>query len=267
MKSRDPTQRMGPDTPSTRPIGIVVALHEEVLALRVLLDRARRISIAGLFGLRGQIHNQSVILLASGVGATNAHDATLRLIEETSPRTLIATGFAGAVGPELETGDILLASPLYAPGDTFESVLEAHPLLLEATRSSDFSKTKVLEGRFATVNRVLGTVAAKEAFYAEQNALAVDMESIGVGRAARAHDVPFLCARVILDDARTELPFDPGQLLTSRGGIRWLSAITYFLKHPRLLLQIPAFHDRSRRAGASLSEYFAKLVPKIPETF
>ena len=267
MKSRDPTQRMGPDNSSPRPIGIVVALHEEVLALRALLDKARRISVGGLFGLRGQIDDQSVILLASGLGAKNAHDATSRLIEEASPRTLIATGFAGAVGPELETGDILVASPLYDPGDTFGGVLEAHPLLLEATRSSDFSKTKVFEGRFATVDRVLGTVAAKEAFYAEQDALAVDMESVGVGRAARAHDVPFLCARVILDDALTELLFDPDRLLTSRGGIRWLSAITYFLTHPRLLLRIPAFHGRSRRAGANLSEYFAKLVPRIPQAF
>ena len=135
-----------------------------------------------------------------------------------------------------------------------------------ATQSASLNG-KVVTGALATVGKVVGDVESKARFREAHNALAVDMESVGVARAANVYDVPVLCARVILDDANTALPFDANRLVSPNGGVRWLSAMTYFLSNPTLIGKVPAFHGLCQHARQNLAAYVRDLVNRIPVKF
>lgn len=250
------------------PVAVLVALHQEFGALLPILKKTRRLHIAGRRALRGSIDSHDVVLLATGMGASNAREAALQLIRETAPRAIVATGFAGAIEPSLETGDVVVGDSVvdehHVPqGRTFAG----HPLLVDAAMRSEGLDGKVVTGTLATVDQVVGDVESKVRFRATHDAVAVDMESVGVARAANVYDIPLLCARVIVDDANTALPFDANRLVGPKGGVRWLSAITYFLTHPALIGKVPAFHARCQHAGRNLAAYVNDLVCRIPTQF
>jgi adenosylhomocysteine nucleosidase len=90
----------------------------------------------------------------------------------------------------------------------------------------------VTQGQLATVPAPLATVAAKAALRRASGARAVDMESSAVAELAEQHALPFVAVRVIIDDAREELPAAIAAATAPDGQVAGWRVFRHLLRHP-----------------------------------
>jgi adenosylhomocysteine nucleosidase len=145
--------------------------------------------------------------LPAVIGAGN-HRRTVQVVEEAAAAAecLVSFGIAGALAPNLKPGDIILSTEVIDEDRrwlTGESLLERIPELVE--------QIGAIEGPVLGARRVVATKADKRRAWQETGAIAVDMESVVVARAAAALGIPFLVLRAIADPATRALP--PAALL------------------------------------------------------
>lgn len=158
-------------------LGIVTGLKSEARILRGL--DVRCISIGGK--------------------AAGAADKIDRLIAQ-GVTGLVSFGIAGALHPDLRCGDVVVAEAVLGPdGERWSS---------DSARLAEL-KTHMPAALPATIlglDRLLPSPAEKAAAFARTGALAVDMESHHVARAAAARGLPFIAIRAISDRADEALP-------------------------------------------------------------
>ncbi len=174
----------------------------------------------------GSIEGLPVVVTFTGVGKTNAAAATAMLIEHYRPRAVVMIGIAGAVGPEVGVGDVVVATHVVNhdhgrvtdegweehlirnPADRTHNPtrFEAHPAIVEALLAASERVTQA--DRVAEHAGVIGSGDAfiasvkKRAELAERlEMLAVDMETSAVAQLCHQQGVPFAAVRVTTDGA------------------------------------------------------------------
>jgi len=96
-------------TPGFRPLAVLGAFRPEVVLLEKMLTDAKVREIEGITFMSGRFGERSVVVAWTGVGKVNTAMTTTLLIEHFKPNRVIFTGIAGAVDPNLEPGDIVIA--------------------------------------------------------------------------------------------------------------------------------------------------------------
>jgi len=96
------------DGPSIR-LAVLGAFDAEVALLGKTLTDAKSRRIEGIEFLSGRAGGRPVVIAWTGVGKVNAAMVTTLLIEHFQPTQVVFTGIAGAVDPNLEPGDIVIA--------------------------------------------------------------------------------------------------------------------------------------------------------------
>ena len=217
---------------------VLAALRSELRpAFRLLRPRATR---AGGASVRAA---GPLTFAIAGVGAAAAREAALRLIEALRPTALVSTGFAGAIADGLGTGDLILGGTTDCPA--------AGGLLRLARETAPDARV----GDVHAVGRVVRDAAAKERLHRETGALAVDMESAAVGRAAREHGLDFLCVKAVLDTLEAPLATDYASLPAVLGEV---------LRRPRKTLSgIRGDAARARVAAERLGAFYARWAERL----
>ena len=136
--------------------------------------------------------------VAGGVDARRLA-AELENEVERGARAILSFGIAGALAPDLETGDCVVARGVIAKGRPWRCDEAWTARLRERLRTSRF-------GDVAACDRPLASAAQKRALFEETHALAVDTESHVAASVAIAHRLPFAVVRVIADVAARALP-------------------------------------------------------------
>ena len=175
-------------------IGLVAALSWEV---RPLLRQQSGVE-KNKPGYSFLVQGVPVHLSVAGVGAENAYRESRRLLERFRVRGLVTIGFAGGLADSLNPGDIVLADHIFdqRTGQRFECSGELWPVK-NAHRGALLSATEVI------------TSAAEKRDLADQwGAVAVDMESAGVARAAAESGVEFAAIKAITDTSMQSISFD-----------------------------------------------------------
>src|SRR5205814_224768 len=153
-----------------------------------------------------------------------------------------ALGLATAVRDE--TGDELAAPPL-----------------IRQRAAEALGGLRYFEGELVCTTAVAATEVEKLAL-ARPGALAVDMESYPVARAAAAAGIPWLAIRAIVDPLRSSLPAftrDPA------GGYVG-PAMKYALSGPRAAADLVRLATRARAAAAALEVALHRLRPMLGAT-
>jgi adenosylhomocysteine nucleosidase len=88
---------------------VLGAFRPEVELLEKRLTDAREQEIEGLTFMSGRLGGKPVVIAWTGVGKVNAAMTTTLLVEHFKPTRVIFTGIAGAIDPNLEPGDIVIA--------------------------------------------------------------------------------------------------------------------------------------------------------------
>jgi hopanoid-associated phosphorylase len=123
------------------------------------------------------------------------------LDERLDPRVtgIVSFGLCGALDPSFAVGDLLVADGLTHQGE----ILPADARWAAALRAA---LPHARAGAMAGGEVIVGSVAAKSALRRATGAVAVDMESLAVARAARAAGLPFAILRAVSDTAAQALP-------------------------------------------------------------
>ncbi len=197
-------------------IGIIGALPEETSRLISVMEEARCESVSGIDFYSGIICGKSVVVARCGVGKVFASMCAEAMIIKYSPSIMVNSGVGGAISPELNTGDVVIAdrlvqhdmdtSPL---GDPKGLVSGINVIYFEADKRA-VSILKNAAERLG-VKHLIGTVASGDRFVSskeqraeiasEFSAAACEMEGAAVAHVAYVNSVPFAVIRAISDSA------------------------------------------------------------------
>lgn len=195
------------------------------------------------FQFEGAVRGVDVVLLKTGIGPENAREA---LASIDAPRLMISTGFAGALQPKMDSGDLIL--------DVAGLDLEVPQTAREIAASQ---KTPIHFGRIAHTDKVLFAPQDKVALGKAERAAAIDMESRAVRAAAERLGVPFLAARVVLDAVDERLP----SAVPSGESISDL--IPYVIKNAAELPLMMKVGLLQKNAMRRLSNFLEELIPRL----
>ncbi len=137
-----------------------------------------------------------VQLLLTGMGRRAAGESVRRRLSAGGVDLVVSTGFAGGVRPGFTAGDLVMASEVIHASSGERSRPDSSFFGLEGLACT---------GPFVTVDRVLPDPRLKSEVGTRYGAVAVEMESFAVARAADEHGVPWVAVRAILDPMETHL--------------------------------------------------------------
>jgi len=226
------------------PVLVLVALERELRSVARALGGARRNGSA-----RGRLGGAAVVARAAGIG----EDAR-RFVSQDEPRVVLSCGFAGALDSSLAPGDLVLATDVREAGS---DVLVSGESLRRAATGA-LGDLRCVQGTIVCTRSVAASVDEKRAL-ATNGAIAVDMESYSVARAAAEAGIPWLALRAIVDPLASPLP--PFARDQNPDSI-W-PALRYALSGPRAVAGLVQLARNARRAGSMLEEALRRVVPAL----
>lgn len=219
-------------TGTSRPaIGIVTGLAFEANSLKRHLPEPQAFAVA-----------------LSGGDAARALGEARRLVAE-GAAGLISFGTAGALAPSLAPGDIVVATEVLAASGGAVAVERSWCDALAAAASTRSLQLHL--GAIRAVDQPVASAEAKSALFRSCSALAVDLESGAVARAARDAGLPFAVLRVVIDDAGRDLPPAALAAMAPGGGVNIGGLARQLWRDPRQiggLLRLASDLTAARRA-------------------
>jgi adenosylhomocysteine nucleosidase len=197
--------------PTSAKVAMVAALEREV---RPLVKRWRKVEREYEGRRLKFFETEEAVLVCGGIGAEAARRATEAVIALYQPELVQSVGFAGALDPALNVGDI------FSPNRVIDA------------RDGSAVETATGRGTLVSAAHIAGA-EQKLKLARSYGAQAVDMEAAAVARGAQARDVRFTAVKAISDEHNFAMPAldrfvdEQGQFRTSRfvvfAGLRpWL---------------------------------------------
>lgn len=209
--------------PDPRPLALLCAVALEHAELTAALADARPLEVGRKPAVAGTLDGRPVLLLAGGMGKTNAAHAATALLEGHAVRGVLGFGVAGAYpGSGLAVGDVALATAAVygdegvdAPGGWLSTEEMGIPLAqvdgvrrfnafpLDAARVERARAALVASGvaartgPFLTVSACSGTTARGEVLARRFGALCEEMEGAAVAHVCALYGVPFVELRAV----------------------------------------------------------------------
>ncbi len=197
-------------------IGIIVAMKEELIEIAKILEDIRTEQKYDLAFFKGKIHNKNIILVESGVGKVNAARVTQVLIDNYKVDSILNVGAAGALDPNLNIGDIVIAEKLIqhdfditafnhnkgyitGVGDYIECDKSLVEDILNSAIDIEDIAFKVEKGIIATGDIFCTEISMKNKIYAKFRAKCVEMEGAAIAQVCYLDKIPFVVIRSISD--------------------------------------------------------------------
>jgi len=235
-------------------LAIFAAMGWECRPIIERLGAAQRTVIGPATVWRRTWAHDEIWIVKTGVGIERAARAAHSVLGQTRFDLAVSTGCAGALSPDLDVGDLAIASAIVAPqeGTCIETDIDA------CARARDIASgvgLRVVLGPVVCNSTVLQTAAAKRAVGTAHAAIAVEMESAPIAAYAAQRRIPFLAARAILDRVDTELP--QASLVAPDGHLRTLAIARRVATHPGDLARLWALRGMAVTAQQTLRTFFA----------
>jgi len=199
-------------------LGLVVALAAEG---RALLGSFGWIRAGGLSVRRMRLPDGTGLVCArSGVGAERAL-AAARWLGAEGVAALAVIGVSGGLDPGLRPGDLVVADTVLESGGAADQNWTTDPDragLVDAALAAE--GLPVRRGAVISASRPVPSPRAKESLRDRCAALAVDMESAAVARAAAEKGLPLVVLRAVCDTADQSVPEDFLVSLDEDGSVR-----------------------------------------------
>jgi adenosylhomocysteine nucleosidase len=228
----------------SRPIGLICAIPQERIDLRAALEHEGRLEIGGFGFDQGRLDERAVVLAEAGIGKVNTAAVATLLVSRFETRTLVFSGVAGGLDPDLAIGDVIVAAraiqhdcgvienerlhpyqaghvPFFNP--TPELGYSVDPALLERVRArlealelaplsaaagGTGRRPKLVYGTILAGDQFIHCEATRERLHREFEAQAVAMEGAALAQVAERLGVPWLEIRALSDLAGKDSRFD-----------------------------------------------------------
>ena len=161
---------------------------------------------------------------------------------------VIVAGLAGALSPELDTGDVIIDSA------------STNASALAQFMDNMSCRKRVFVGPIHTSRHVVSTPEAKKQLYAESQALAVDMENSYTREFAMRREIPWLGIRSISDTAFESIPSEVMKFVDSSGNIKPWDLTRGLARHPGLIPAVVRLGKQTQVATRNLSDALAAVI-------
>jgi adenosylhomocysteine nucleosidase len=262
-----------------RPIGIVVAVEEELRAILKRMSPAVVDSANGIDLNSGLMGGKPVVVLKSGMGITRTRTATIQLLDRARPRALIIAGFCAATLSKIRIGDVMLIEEVYAatgPANTLEHphvVLRPDPGLIAAAERMDWPPKHVLEKmdgpycvsvELLTWDRIASTVDAKRLIHDRLGGPLIDLETAGAADIAGLEGIPWIAFRAVTDGAYDNLPLDFSRFVDEKGEVLRNKVALAMLSRPWKIPAMIRLGARSSLAARNLALCVEAFLGALP---
>lgn len=203
---------------------------------------------------------QDYSLLCTGPGRQ-----IVKTMERFSPylqkTCLLILGYAGAITPGLQRGDIVVCKGYFAA--------HSRPLLADAltgpvTRALERAGLDVWNGNSYTSEHIVSDPKVKRSLVKEgPMLLVVEMENYWAARKAREMGCPFISIRIILDLFAERLPDLTN--MTPYGDIAWLPIFWHLIRFPHHLWSMLKIYRYSHVLLPRLSRCCLAIVKELTE--
>lgn len=210
-------------------LAIMGAMEEEIEPLLAHFDNVNVVEFANNKYYEVNYKGLDIVVAYSKIGKVFASLTATTMIEKFGCNTLLFSGVAGGINPELKIGDLIIADKLcqhdlditafghpngFVPGGkVFVETTEA--LRNIAKKVATENNLKVIEGTIATGDQFVHSTERKDFIQTTFNADALEMEGASVAVVCDALNVPFFILRAISDTADMDAGFDFDEFLKS----------------------------------------------------
>ncbi len=232
-------------------IAIIGAIKDEIAGIKNQMQITDTLRLPTGNAFVGEWQGVPIVLVRSGMGRDRARRALVEVAERYDLKEIISIGYAGALDPSLEVGDLIVA-------DKVIEMDSSHPdegVKSYSLNKEIFNSTAALRGRILlTVDHVAATPQEKKNLREKYSAVAVDMETSALAEEAQARNIPFISVRAITDTAVQEL-IDCSYLVEEDGEVSKLKAGWHVLTHPGDLKGMIDLGQHAKIATANLTEF------------
>jgi nucleoside phosphorylase len=183
-----------------------------------------------------------VKVLITGMGQANARRAVEAVLKTVRPALVLSCGFAGALKPELKTGDIVFSAEPNSP--------------LDAVLTASGAKAS----KFYCANRVATTAREKQELRQSTGADAVEMESDMICALCKAARIPCAIVRVILDTAQEDLPLDFNALIKADQSLNYPKLLLTLIRSPGKIAALLRLQQQSKAAAQRLAGVLTRVA-------
>jgi adenosylhomocysteine nucleosidase len=182
----------------------------------------------------------------AGAGNSTALRSALEAALSAATRGILSFGIAGGLDDRLPPATWLVGSAVVAAAHRW-------PCDLEWTRNlaARLPGSSIVD--IAGVDDVVADAAAKRELHSSTGASAVDTESHIVAAVAAANHIPFAVFRVVVDDARSDLPPVATVAIDRDGSINGGAVLRSLARQPSQLPALVRMALNARAAFAALS--------------
>jgi adenosylhomocysteine nucleosidase len=236
-------------------IGVVAAMPQEIAPFLRSVAKYRKEQAAGCNLYRFEVAGVPVALIESGMGPAHAAAATAALIAAAAPRVILNFGFAGAVLPGLDIGDLVLAERVLFLEDGHLSELTGldSSLGIRVTESLAAAPLVLQRGSFVTAAVITSKTALAGVLDGSLVHPVLEMETAALLRVAAAAGIPVVALRGISDAAGEELGFSLEEFCDSELRISIARVMRTVAAKPWIIPQLIRLAGNSKRAGKSLA--------------
>ena len=192
---------------------------------------------------RFHLQGRPVVLAIGGAGIENSYRTAQLLVREFAVKGLVSLGFAGALDKSIKPGE-LVAAEAVIDAVSAERFRCRHELLVVPTAHF---------GVLVSVPEVAASAEKKRSLGTKWGAVAVDMESAGIARAAVEAGLPFAAVRSITDASSQAFAIDFQRCRSEHGGLSYLKIVWEAFRSPRGIRDLVQLAGNSRRAAGNLA--------------
>jgi adenosylhomocysteine nucleosidase len=218
-------------------IGIIGAMDEELISIRAIIQNLEKLEKGKRTFWHGKSHGHDVYLTRCDPGKVNAAIATQQMIDHFSVEVLFNMGSSGALAPDLEVGDLVIATELIQhdfdvtdwglkPGELLfdilmsdstgqmqfrsQQIFKADPGLVQkavhAAQSIELAQLgghspKACTGRILSGDQFIGKLEKAQHLWNTHQGLCTDMEAAAIAHTCEVNGIPYLCIRAMSDKA------------------------------------------------------------------
>ncbi|HEX4354412.1 MAG TPA: hypothetical protein VHZ95_15890 [Polyangiales bacterium] len=230
-------------------VGVIAAMPEEIAPLRRSLAGSRRVHDRPEI-VTGSLAGVPIALCISGDGARQARDGALALLSTANVARLIVIGVAGALSPELQLFELVVATRVVSErGDSLQpsaAAVERALGLLGARAAVAISSEAIADSASTKVRLRIASGAGAVA-------AVVDLESASYARVAEDAGIPWLVVRAVSDTATEELPLLLNRSRDVGGAVRRGRVLREILTDPRTLPTLLRLRTRVSRCSIGLA--------------
>ena len=200
------------------------------------------------------IEGAEAIVALTGVGPARAREVMDEVLQRDARDfdVCISTGLCGAVSPEYEVEEIVVAKGVFSPAERTEIRSDA-----ELFRSAcDLGARPAT--RFCTVDRVLVTRNEKSQF--ARTGGIVEMESFAVMGRAAAVKIRTVAIRAVSDAADEDLPLDMNRIFNPSGTVSMRRVAGQIARHPGSIPRLARLGAQSRKAAEKLADFLDRYL-------